>query len=237
MTELEKEQAESLWAEHYPDEKMPGSWEPVEGRCGARVRSKALRELDITRYCMKPAGMGTNHFGEGTCKFHLGNSSNHATSAIKVKMTKELATLSQRLGEADPIGPPEVEAWQLASKMKQWSLMLEEKLDELEGAIETTDKAGVEHARALIEILERAWERFQSSLEFMLKYDLKKRVIALEEQQASLVGAAFMAIILSQDLRLTEAQIDIARKLFATKMNELGPAIEPSWAVNIVDID
>jgi hypothetical protein len=227
---------EEVWAAMYPDNKMPGNAEPVEGKCNAKVRDKRLKELGFVRHCNKTAGMGTNHLGEGTCKFHLGATLNHVKSAVRVQMGRELSTLSERLGEAAPIGPPEVEAWMLASKMKQWSLMMESKLDELNGAIETTDKAGVEHARALIEILERAWERFQSSLEFMMKYDLRKRVIELEEHQASLVGAAFMAIILSQDLKLSESQIDLARNLFATKMREMGPDIEPTWAANIVDI-
>lgn len=227
---------QEIWESVYPDTKMPGNAEPVEGKCNARVRDKRLKDLDLVRYCNKTAGMGTTHFGEGTCKFHLGATLNHVKSAVKVQMTKELATLSERLGEATPIGPPEVEAWMLASKMKQWSVMLEQKLDELNGMVATTDKGGVEHARALIEIMERAWERFQSALEFMMKYDLRKRVIELEEHQANLVGAAFMAIILSQDLKLSETQIDIARNLFASKMREMGPEIEPTWASNIVDI-
>ena len=121
--------------------------------------------------------------------------------------------------------------------MKQWSLILEEKMNELNGSLEVTDKAGIEHTRALIEIMERAWERFQSALEFMMKYDLRKRVIELEEHQAQLVGAAFMAIILSSDMKLSENQINMARAMFAEKMSEMGPEIEPSWAHNIIDIN
>lgn len=228
---------EDLWEQHYPDDKMPGSAEPLSGKCGAKVRDKRLRELDIVRHCTKTAGMGTDHFGEGTCKFHLGSTAKHTKSAVTTKMTKELTTLSAKLGEADPIGPPEIEAWLLAAKMKQWSLLMEEKLDELNEEMATTDRAGVEHVRALIEIVERAWERFQGALEFMMKYDLRKRVLELEENQAQMVGAAFMAIILSQDLRLSEAQIDVARYLFASKMLEIGPALEPSWAVTIADVE
>ena len=121
--------------------------------------------------------------------------------------------------------------------MKQWSLILEEKLVELNGILEVTDKAGVEHTRALIEIIERAWERYQGALEFMMKYDLRKRVIELEEHQANLVGAAFMAIILSQDLKLSESQIEMARNMFAKSLNELGGDLEPSWMRDIIDGD
>ena len=228
---------EELWSGHYPDKKIPGSESPLDGKCGAKVTSKELRELGITRYCIKTAGMGTDHLGEGTCKWHLGATLKHTKTAVRKQMNKELMALSERLGQPDPIGPPEVEAWMLASKMKQWSLILEEKLVELNGILEVTDKAGVEHTRALIEIIERAWERYQGALEFMMKYDLRKRVIELEEHQANLVGAAFMAIILSQDLKLSEAQIEMARNMFAKSLNELGGDLEPSWIHNIIDAD
>jgi hypothetical protein len=228
---------EEKWAEHYPDQKIPGVSEPVEGKCGARLRNKEIKELGIIRYCNKTAGMGTDHLGEGTCKWHLGNSAKHTRGAVRVKMKKELVTLSEKLGEPTPLGPPEVEAFQLASKMKTWTLILEEKMGELNGILEVTDKAGIEHVRALIEVMERAWERYQGALEFMMKYDLRKRVIELEEHQANLVGAAFMAIILSKDLKLSESQIDIARQMFSNSMIELGGEMEPSWASGIVDAE
>lgn len=226
---------DELWKSHFPDKKLPGSKEPMEGKCGAKMRDKNLKELGLTRYCTKTAGMGTSHLGEGTCKFHLGSTAKHTTGAVQKKMTRELATLSQSLGEAEPIGPPEVEAWKLASKMKQWTLILEDKLDELNGVLEITDKAGVEHVRALIEVVERAWERYQSALEFMMKFDLRRRVIELEEHQAQLIGSVFISIILSTDLRLSEAQIDFARKMFVVKMKEIGGDLEPKWAEGIVD--
>jgi hypothetical protein len=223
------------WELHYPDEKMPGNEAPIDGKCNAKLRDKRLRELSLVRYCNKTAGMGTTHFGKGTCKWHLGSTEKHTVSAVREQMKDEINTLSARLNEATPIGPPEVEAWLLASKMKQWTLLLEEKLDELNEVLAVTDKAGVERTRALIEIIERAWERFQSALEFMLKYDLKKRVVELEEQQAQLVGAAFMAIILNPTMQLTEAQIDFARNMFAESMNELGPQLEPTWSAGIIE--
>jgi hypothetical protein len=228
---------EEKWEERYPDQKLPGSAEPLEGKCGSKLRNKELKELEIERYCVKTQGMGTSHLGEGRCKWHLGNSPNHVRSAVQVQMKKELVTLSEKLGEPEPMGPPEVEAYVLASKMKAWSLILEEKLNELNGILEVTDKAGVEHVRALIEIVERAWERYQSALEFMLKFNLRQRVVELEEHQANLVGAAFMSIILSGDLKLSESQIAIAREMFARKLNELGNKLNPSWASNIIDVD
>jgi hypothetical protein len=228
---------EEIWASHYPDIKIPGSSEPLEGKCGAKITSKEAREINLVRYCTKKAGMGTDHLGEGTCKWHLGSTMRHTRGAVNRLMKQELTALSERLEQPEPIGPPEVEAWLLASKMKQWTLILEEKMSELNGIMEVTDKAGVEHVRALIEVMERAWERYQNALEFMLKFDLKKRVIELEEHQANLVGAAFMAIILSRDLKLSESQIEIARNMFVQKLTELGGDLEPSWMRDIIDGD
>ena len=228
---------EEIWESNYPDQKIPGTAEPLEGKCGSKLRNKELKELDIVRYCNKTAGMGTNHFGEGTCKWHLGNTLTHTRGAVQVKMQKELATISEQLGEPEPMGPPEVEAFRLASKMKQWTLILEEKMGELNGILEVTDKAGVEHVRALIEVMERAWERYQGALEFMLKFDLHKRIVELEERQAMLIGGAFMSIILSQDLKLSEKQIETARQMFANSMMELGGDMEPSWASGIIDAE
>lgn len=227
---------EEIWTEHYPDKKIPGSAEPVEGKCGAKVKSKELKELGLTRYCFKTAGMGTPHLGEGKCKWHLGNTLNHVRAGVQVQMKKELLTLSERLGEPEPMGPPEVEAYQLASKMKLWTVILEEKMGELNGILEVTDKAGVEHVRALIEVMERAWERYQGALEFMLKYNLHERIVALEERQANLIGTAFMNIMLSQDMKLSEMQIDTARNMFSASMSEMSNELEPSWA-QVIDAE
>lgn len=228
---------ETLWEETHPEQKIPGSAEPVEGKCGARLRSKELKELKITRYCVKTQGMGTSHLGEGRCKWHGGSTPTHTKGALKTQMTRELTTLTERLGEPEPIRPPEVEAFVLAGKMKQWSLILEEKLEDLNGILEVTDKTGIEHTRALIELLERGWERFQKSLEFLLKFDLQKRIVALEEQQANLIGAAFMAVILNRDLNLKENQIEMARTMFARSITDLGDGMTPTWAAGIIDGD
>lgn len=224
---------EELWNQNYPDRDMPGTEVPEDGACGAKLRSKELKELGIVRYCGNRAGKGTEHLGSGTCKFHGGSTPSGNKAAVKKEAERELQKLSERLGEAPGIGNPEIEAYQLASKMKQWTLILEGKMDELNDILATVDDAGVEHVRAIVEILERAWERYKSALEFMLKYDLRKRVLELEEHQAQLVGQAFMAIILNQAMKLDEDQIDLARKLFAKQMEALGPALEPTWAVGV----
>lgn len=228
------ESPEVIWSASFPGKKLPGTAEPEPGACGARLRSKDLKELGLVRYCGNKAGKGTTHVGSGHCKFHGGAMPNNTKAAVREEAEREVKRLSEQLGEAPGIGNPEIEAYQLASKMKQWTLILEKKMDELNEILATVDESGVEHVRALVEILERAWERYKSALEFMLKYDLRKRVLELEEHQAQLVGQAFMAIILNHSLQLDEQQIDLARQLFAQQMQALGPALEPSWAQGLV---
>jgi len=227
---------EELWKQHFPDEKIPGSAQPVDGKCGAKLRNSGLKELGMTRYCTKKAGMGTQHLGEGTCKWHLGATKKHSKGAIQKVVTKELATVANRLGEPEPLGPPELEAFKLASKMQQWSLILEERVAELNDFY-LEDQAGVEHARAVVEMLERAWDRLQRVLEFMMKHDLKKRVVELEEHQAQLIGAAFYSIILDPKMKLSEAQIDLARNTFAFKMSEMGPNLSPTWSLDNLELE
>ena len=224
---------EETWDQSHPGEKLPGSESPNEGSCGARLTRADLRDIGIVRYCTNKAGKGTDHVGSGTCKFHLGSTKKHTKGAIVSQAKKELAMLSSTLDDSPGIMNPEIEAWQLASKMKQWTLILESKMDELNGILATVDDAGVEHVRALIEVMERAWERYQSALEFMMKFDLRKRVLELEEHQARLVGQAFMTIILNQSMKLDEDQIDLARSLFAKQMQTMGADLEPTWAVGI----
>ena len=227
---MTEEQDLETWGQWYPDEKIPGSAEPLPGKCGGKARDKRLRELGITRYCIKTAGMGTDHLGEGKCKWHFGNTESHEKAATLAIVKKELTGIAASLGEPEPMGHPEIEAWRLANKMKQWSLILEEQMGQL-NLLHVTDKAGIEHTKAVIEIAERAWDRYQGMLEFMLKLDLKRRVVELEEHQARLVGSAFMRIVLSPELGLKEAQIETARQMFADIMKELGGKMEPTWAV------
>jgi hypothetical protein len=227
---------EELWEQHYPGEKIPGSAEPMDDKCHSKLRSKHLKELGITRYCVKTKGMGTSHLGEGTCKWHLGNTGTHTRPATKALVKREYNSLAERFDEPVSMGPPEVEVWLMGQKFKSWMEFLEGRLEVL-GNLDVTDKAGIEHTRAVVEMTERAWDRFNQMLQFMLKFDLRKRILELEEHQAQGVGGAFLDIILSPQMKLSEAQIEIARQMFAEKMTGLGAAMTPSWSIDVDDED
>jgi hypothetical protein len=223
-----------IWAHLYPNSPMPGTAEPRPGKCGAKLVSKRVREAGITRYCGRAAGHGTGHLGEGRCKYHLGNTVQHVRSATVATLQKEVRTLAERLGEPEPLGHPEIEAWKLASKAKTFSLFLEEKMDELQGYLVTTDNAGIEHARAMIDIMGQAWDRLQGMLEFAMKHELQKRIVTLEEHQASRIGESVMRILLSPELNLDPMQIEAGRRMFSQMMTDFGSEMDPSWAVGVV---
>lgn len=232
----EAEQQE-VWARYYdPKVKMPGSFEPIDGKCGAAMRDKRTLDLGFTRYCTKRAGMGTNHLNAGRCKFHGGASPSGIVSATRELVHREVGALAAVAGEPEALGPPEVEYLRIAAEARQFREIVKQRVAELESPV-VMDKAGVEHVRAMIELFERATDRIESMLQFMLRFDLDKRVQALEEQQVNLIVAGFMAVILDVNLGLSQAQVDDLRKNFAMKMAELGEGIAPTWTNPIKDAD
>src|ERR1019366_6126244 len=151
------------------------------------MRSKDLKALNIVRHCTKSQGYGTPNT-TGVCKLHGGSTPTHMVKAARDELAIDIRTLSEQLGEAPPLGPPEVEALRMGAKMKKFMLIMEKKMDELNGTYTSFDAKGTEQVRAQVELLERSVERFQRTLEFLLKHDLDRRVVQLEEQQARGVG-------------------------------------------------
>ena len=235
MNELEKQEILALWEANFPRAKLPGSLEPIEGKCGAKLRNKNLKAINLVTYCKAAAGQGTNHLGIDRCSRHAGSTPTAVRGAMRKQVSSELATLAEQLGESPALGPPEIEFARIASKAKSWMLILESQMSELQGAWTSYDAQGVERARAVIELWERSIDRLSKFLEFSMKFDLHKRVVALEEAQAQLISQAFFSLIMSQELKLTEAQVGMMRVKFAESMMELGSRLSPSWATGIIE--
>jgi hypothetical protein len=229
-----EEEHQAVWEQNFPGQRIPGSAEPLEGKCGAKIRNKNLAAISLVRHCKAAAGQGTPN-STGCCSRHGGSTPTHVRSAMRKKVGSEMATLAERLGEAKPIGPPEVEFFILASKSKQWVTLLEEEMGKLGADITSYDAQGVERVRAVIELLERGWSRFQSIIEFSMKHDLQKRVVELEEQQASALIAIIMSVILSQSLALTEKQVATARSLLAQEFTKAGKSLSPTWSEGLIE--
>lgn len=204
-----------------------GSPEPVDGKCGAKL-ANSMERFGMIRYDLNPAGDRTPHLGTGRCYLHGGSTPNHLLKAERNKADIELRTIAQQLGEPDPIGPAVVEGELLVRKMKQWSIVLEQKMDELQ-TISDWDRAGVEHARVAIELLERGWDRLQKALEFYMKYDLEKKRLQLEEEQGRLIGNTIMSVVQDPQLRLTDDQMELVEKNMRVAVAVIAPALTPKW--------
>ena len=222
-----------LWQSEHPDRKLPGMPAPKEGYCSAQLRDKELKELGITRYCSKNAGYGTGtHVGYGNCKYHGGKTPNGKTSGERAMIKQESTAMALRLGSPDPIAPPEVEVLRLAGELKEWTTIMRERISEL-SSLETTDQAGVEHARATVELYERALDRYSELIQFMIKIGVRERVVAIQEQQGQALAALVLALITSPKLNLTLPQIDLARSMFAEKARAMGSRLSPDWAESL----
>jgi hypothetical protein len=233
-----------LWESEYPGKKIPGMPAPLDGYCNAKLRDKKLKDLGIVRYCSKNAGYGTvTHVGYGNCKFHGGSTPNGATAgerlmikeestAIVVQEAKVPATIGERLSNPGPIAPPEVEVLKLAGEMKEWAGVMREKISDL-NTFDITDAAGIEHARALVELYERALDRYSELIQFMIKIGVRERVVAIQEQQGQALALLVLGLITNPQLNLSSVQIALARELFAERARAMGSRLSPDWAQGI----
>ena len=169
------------------EQKLPGSAEPVLGKCGSKLHKWDDPEDDrFGRYCTRPAGAGTPHPGEGCCKMHLGNTPRHLIKHERNAVVAEVRSLAERLGEPEPIGDPIVELYKLTGKIKQWEQIATEKMSELED-LTSFDRQGVERARAMVEVWERAVDRAAATYASLTKLGIMQHKADLEEQHAKLL--------------------------------------------------
>ena len=221
-----------------PEGKVPGSPEPREGKCGARLKGHN-DPLDprFGRYCDQPEGFGTSHVGRGACKFHGGSVPSHLVKAARQEVQEEATRLQQELGEPASLRDPAVELWDLTAKIVQWSQIAERKMAELDEMDPSVDRAGIEHTREVIAMWERAIERSRDTLLSMMKLDLRRRVVELQEEQGALIGAVILSVIENAQLGLTDDQIEIGRRLLGEKLSPLLPQLKPAGVPDIDFID
>lgn len=208
-------------------EKISGSPEPVDGKCGGLLK-KSIERYGEKRYCTRPAGWKTSHQGIGCCALHGGATETHIVAAARIQVAQELEearrTLSQRLGRAPTMRDPAIELLELASEALEWRNYLRESLDDIQGQITTFDRQGVERARALIDKYQETLALCKDFLVSIQRLDLGRRRQELEEAQAELLANAMLAVIFAPQLSLTDAQVDTARELLAQSLRDLAPA-------------
>src|ERR1035437_712807 len=192
--------------------KRPGSAEPLPNKCGSHLKSTGPDDPRDGRFCTRPAGWGTPHVGSGTCKMHLGCVTTHVRSAERKEVEKVVTRLQEELGTPTPLRDPYLELWDLTAKIKQWSDIAETHMAEL-NEMSAFDIKGTEQIRAAIELYERAIERTRDTLGLIIKLDLKRRLVELEEQQGALIASVIMGVIEAPELHLDDDQVEMARML------------------------
>lgn len=233
------------WADGTP---MPGSAEPVEGKCAGTLTQRRLRwgrALGFRippRYCLENMGKGTSHNGIGRCKMHFGNASQYVRKYEKIKIDiavekqreeilkmieNEPDSIAKRLLQAQAVKNPYAALEGVAARVLQTELILTEMQDELQSA-DYTDKQGVQHVQALLEKLMEAQTNTVTVMEKIVKLDLAERKIQLEEEQAIMLASAFIDAIEDTSLHLDDIQLSRARQLIEVNLAPMVAQISDS---------
>ena len=211
-----------------PKTNPSGSAEPMPGRCAAKLHASGPEDPRYGRYCLRTLGYGTSHKGSGRCKFHGGSSGTHIIKAERESVQAELVTLAEQMGTPVPVGDPYVELFKLTGVIKQWELVARKKMSELED-LTTTDRQGVERARALVEIWERAADRAATTYINLTKLGLMQHKAQLEEDHAKLLFHIVTSVIEDHRVGMTDTQLAVARPLLAKAIKDAGTKLNLSW--------
>ena len=215
-------------SEQKPKTNPSGSPEPVEGRCGALLHSNGPDDPRTGRYCLRWKGHGTPHKGVGNCKYHGGSTRNHIVKAERQIVEAEVRTIAEQMGEPATVGDPYVELYRLTGKIKQWEIIATAKMAELQD-LTITDRQGVERARAMVEIWERAVDRASSTYINLTKLGLMQHKAQLEADHARLLHKIVTSVIEDHTLALTDAQLATAKRLLNAAIIAAGSRLDLSW--------
>ena len=159
-------------------------------RCGARKRQGEGT-------CAQPAGWGTDHVGEGSCKLHGGATRRQASGAARVLARREAEDAVLRLGfEAvtDPYGALQQLAGEL-SAVKDWLRGQVERLESMR-----YQGGSGEQIRGELSAYQAALRDTAAVLTAMARLRIDERQVRLAEAQGQLVAQAVRAILADLDL-------------------------------------
>lgn len=162
-------------------------------RCGA-----PKRQGEGT--CTQVAGWGTDHVGEGPCRKHGGNMPTVAKSARLRLVDREVRELFGKVVEPTPVDNPLAAFSAFAGEVVAWKDLMRQLLEGLTRA-DYADEMGIEHARALVELYERAMDRANTVLSSFARLKIDDRLAAITEKQKQ-------TIIRAIEAALEEAGID-----------------------------
>lgn len=152
-------------------------------RCGAKLRQSEGN-------CRKEAGWGTDHVGEGLCRLHGGKTPTVAKGAKLRLVDREVRELfGQVVPEPTPIVNPLAAYASFAGEVVAWKNLMRQLLDDLR-AVDYTDETGLEHARAVVELYERAMDRANAVLASYARLKIDDRLAAITEKQKQTIYGA-----------------------------------------------
>lgn len=148
--------------------------------------------------------------GTTVCKAHGGRAPQVRRKAEQRMLAAKIVKLLP--DRFEPCDEPLDALAQLAGEVLAWKEVLHTKVQEL-GELAGTDFAGVERARAVVELYERAMDRATATLATIAKLNLDERLVRLSERQSEIVVKAIELTL--ADLGLTDAQQTQGRVIVA----------------------
>lgn len=239
MPDLTPEE-QALWNQHQPGKRIPGSPEPIEGRCAAKLngQNKGLRDLNIKtlRYCTLTKGAQTDHEGYGNCKYHLGSTTKQELEAVKV----QVLTLAEKR-RAVMENPPAIRDWTIeldimAREMKAWMVVAREELLKRPGLF-TTTQTGEEKEIALITTYREAVRDFNEILKHVAKMDLKERQLQLKLNHVRAIAAVVKKVVLDSSLGLDDEQSARVMAILSGEMKKITPLLLEDFDYDTEEVD
>lgn len=174
-------------------------------RCGARTRSNGT--------CGQAA-----LFGQARCRMH-GGSSPQAIHAAQLRMAESQARAVLAELEIEPCDDPLEALSLLAGEVLAWRDVLRDQVRRLSD-LAGMDGFGVERARAVVELYERAMDRCGKVLTAIAKLNLDERMVKLSEAQGSLIAQVIEGTL--RDLNLDESQQASGRQIASKRLRLVG---------------
>ncbi len=158
--------------------------------------------------------------GQVRCRMH-GGGSPQARRAAEVRVTE--ARVAAVVGElvTTPCDDPLSALTELAGEVLAWRDVLRREISRLTD-LATTDEFGVERAKAVVELYERAMDRASRLLVAIAKLDLDARFVKVTEAQGAIVAAA-----LERALSRYGLYRDDVRVALADELRRVDPAAKP----------
>lgn len=164
--------------------------------CGAKKKNG--------EQCRAFAGQGTDHFGVGNCKWHLGNTKTHQVNAVAREAQRRMV----KLGMPVQVHPHEALLHMLYIASGHVAYLRE--------AIGETDDLGTFEARVMVELYGEERDRVAKIAKAALDAGVAERQVRIAEEYGEQLYRLLQAIFGDDELALTTAQQqrfpDVARR-------------------------